>query len=68
MRAKARPTLNQNQNDIQSYGKNRSHGIRPVLVGKEMFQVLFADCGAEAEGGETDKGPGELVGDTDDTI
>lgn len=33
-----------------------------------MFQVLFADCDAEAEGGETDKGPGELVGDTDDTI
>ena len=68
MRTKAGPTLHQNQDDIQSDSENRSHGIRPVLVREEMFQVLFADCGAEAEGGETDKGPGELVGDTDDTI
>lgn len=47
-RAEAGPALHEDQDDIQADGDDGAYGIRPVLEGEEVLQVLGADGGAEA--------------------
>ena len=64
-RAKARPSLHKNEDDIQPSREDRSDGIRPVLERQEVLEVLLADGAAETEGCNADADPGELVRDAD---
>lgn len=58
VRAEAFPSLNEDQNDIQSHGKNRSVRIGPVLEWKEVLNALCLNRTAEAERSKTDTDPG----------
>lgn len=65
-RAEAGPALHEDQDDVQADGDDGADGVCPVLEGEEVFEVLAADGGAEAEGSDADADPGDLVGDADD--
>lgn len=56
-RAETRPSLDEDEHDVQADGDDRPDGVGPVLERKEMLQALAADGGAEAQGRETDADP-----------
>ena len=60
--------MHEDQHAVEPDGEHRSDGVCPVVVGEEVFEILVAEAGAEAEGGDADAGPGELVGDADDAL
>lgn len=61
MRAEAFPALHENQYRVEGYRGDGPVGVCPVFEGEEVLEALGADCGAEAEGGDADADPGELV-------
>lgn len=67
-RTKTRPSLHENEHDIQSSREDRTEWISPVLERQEVFEVLLADGSAETEGGNADADPGELVRDADNVL
>ena len=66
VRAEAFPALHEHEHAVEADGEDGAVGVRPVLEGEEVFETLGADGAAEAEGGDADADPGELVGDADD--
>lgn len=66
--AEAGPALHEDQDGVENHRQDGADGVGPVLVGEEVLEVLVADAGAEAQGGDADEEPGELVGDADDTL
>jgi hypothetical protein len=50
--------LDEDKHDVEKHGYDGTVGVCPVLEGKEVFETLLFDSGAETERGETDGYPG----------
>lgn len=59
--------MDEDEEDVQDDGEPGPVWVGPVFEGEEVLFALGVDSRAEAEGGDADCDPGELVGYTDDT-
>ena len=67
-RTERRPALHQDNEDVQHDAQDGSDGVGPVPEREQVFFPLRFQAGAEAEGGDADADPGELVRHADDVL
>lgn len=60
------PSLDEDEEAVENDREPGSPGVRPVFEREQVGFALGGETGAEANGGDADGDPAELVGHTDD--